>query len=135
MNLDDGRVVTNFVKQYLEMKDITIYGKGDQTRSFCYVSDMVSGIIKCMNSSYTQPINLGNPDEITIIQLAENIKKLLPEFKSEFKFVTLPEDDPTQRKPNISLAKKILDWTPTVSLTEGLHLIIQDIKEQLYAVV
>ena len=131
MNLDDGRVVTNFVKQVLQGNKITIYGEGKQTRSFCYISDMVNGIIKCMNSKYNQPINLGNPEEITIYQLANAIIKLVPGCNSKISYHPLPQDDPTQRKPNILLAKKILDWEPKVSLNDGLLHMIVDVKSQL----
>ena len=118
---NDGRVVSNFIVQALNGKDITIYGDGKQTRSFCYVEDLVEGLIKLMNSdrSVTGPVNLGNPGEFSIRELAE---KVIAQTGSTSKIVyqELPEDDPTQRKPDISQAKAVLGWQPRVSLDEGL---------------
>lgn len=119
MRIDDGRVIPNFISQALKNKPITIYGDGKQTRSFCYVADMVEGLIKLMNSNYSQPVNLGNPREITILELAEKIKKIT-NSKSKIIFKKLPEDDPIKRCPDISLAKKILKWEPKISLEKGL---------------
>ncbi|PHR49471.1 UDP-glucuronic acid decarboxylase family protein [Cycloclasticus sp.] len=121
MQPDDGRVVSNFIIQALGNKDITIYGDGEQTRSFCYVSDLVDGIVRMMNSpqGFTGPINLGNPTEYTMLELAETILKLT-NSKSNIVFRPLPSDDPRQRKPSIDLAKQNLDWQPSVNLEEGL---------------
>ena len=122
MDKNDGRVVSNFINQYLNNDDITIYGYGTQTRSFCYVSDTVDGLVKLMNSEYNVkgPINIGNPNEITIKELTTKIKKLLPLSKSNIKYLDLPSDDPLQRKPDISKAKELLEWYPNISLEEGL---------------
>jgi UDP-glucuronate decarboxylase len=120
MAKDDGRVVSNFIIQALAGKDITVYGDGEQTRSFCYVSDLINGIVKMMNcSGFVGPVNLGNPTEFTILELAENVIKLTGS-KSKVIFEDLPEDDPTRRRPDISLAKEKLKWEPKVELDEGL---------------
>lgn len=121
MQRNDGRVVSNFIVQALEKKDITIYGDGKQTRSFCFVSDLVDGIIRLMNSndSIVGPINMGNPHEITVKELAELIIGII-HSESTIIFKELPGDDPKKRKPDISLAKKHLNWTPKVSLVDGL---------------
>ncbi len=121
MAADDGRVVSNFIIQALKGRDITIYGLGDQTRSFCYVSDLVSGLVKMMDSNgFIGPVNLGNPGEFTIKQLAEMVIEMT-QSKSKLIYQPLPQDDPKQRKPDISLAKKELDWEPVVPLKEGLE--------------
>ena len=120
MDKDDGRVVSNFLNQVIDNKDITIYGQGEQTRSFCYIDDMVNGLIKLMNNEETNgPINLGNPYEITIRELAEKIIELT---KSESKIIyqELPKDDPMKRKPDINKANKYLNWKPEYGLEEGL---------------
>ncbi|MGE4422348.1 MAG: UDP-glucuronic acid decarboxylase family protein [Pseudodesulfovibrio sp.] len=122
MALDDGRVVSNFVVQALRGEDITVYGKGEQTRSFCYVDDLIEAFIRFMEQTpddFTGPMNLGNPSEFTILELAETVLDLV-NSKSKIVFHDLPVDDPTQRKPDISLAKKTLDWEPKVPLREGL---------------
>lgn len=121
MHPHDGRVVSNFIVQALQGQDITIYGKGNQTRSFCYVSDQVDGFIRLMNSGdeITGPINVGNPNEFTILELAEKVIKLTG-AKSKLIYKPLPSDDPMQRKPDITLAKKHLDWEPKIQLEEGL---------------
>jgi len=119
MDKDDGRVVSNFITQSLENKLVTINGKGNQTRSFCYVSDLIEGLNKLMNSDYINPINLGNPDEFTILDLAKKIIKFT-NSKSRIVYKNLPEDDPIRRKPDISFAKEILDWKPEINLKEGL---------------
>ena len=119
MQPDDGRVVSNFIVQALEDKAITIYGDGNQTRSFCYVDDLIQAMILTMNSDYKMPINIGNPNEFTINQLANIIqKKISSDLKIVYK--PLPEDDPIQRCPDISKAKKILGWEAKISLEEGL---------------
>ncbi len=117
----DGRVVSNFILQALNNEDITLYGDGLQTRSFCYVDDLIDGLIRLMNNSddFTGPVNLGNPEEITIKQLAEILIELTGS-KSKMVCKPLPADDPTQRRPDITLAGEKLDWTPTTSLREGL---------------
>ena len=127
MAINDGRVVSNFIIQALQNKDITIYGDGRQTRSFQYVDDLIDGMIKMMNSKETGPINLGNPDEFTMIELAEKIIKLT-NSKSKIIFKELPQDDPKQRKPDISLAKEKLNWQPKVKLEDGLVKTIEYFK-------
>lgn len=121
MAINDGRVVSNFIVQALKGEDITIYGQGSQTRSFCYVDDLVDGMIKMMNSrdGFTGPVNLGNSREFTILELAQRIIELT-ESKSRIIFRPLPQDDPKQRKPLTDLAKKELDWEAEIQLTEGL---------------
>ena len=131
MQINDGRVVTNFIVQALNGEDITIYGKGNQTRSFCYVSDTVAGIIKAMDSESNEVFNIGNPDEITILQLAETIIQLT-ESKSGVKYQELPDDDPSQRKPDIDKAINILDWKPDIGLEEGLNKTIVWVKANLH---
>ncbi len=119
MRSNDGRVVPNFVAQALENKDITIYGDGLHTRSFCYVSDLVRGLQALMDSQETGPINIGNPQEMTVIELAKKIKEIT-KSKSKLEFKSLPTDDPHRRRPDISKAKSLLGWEPIVSLEEGL---------------
>ena len=121
MHPNDGRVVSNFIVQALQGKDITIYGDGQQTRSFQYVDDLVEGMIRMMASreGFTGPVNIGNPNEFTIMQLAEHVIRLT-NSKSKIIRLPLPSDDPMQRQPNIDLAKKELDWAPKIQLNEGL---------------
>jgi UDP-glucuronate decarboxylase len=121
MHPQDGRVVSNFIVQALNGDDITIYGDGQQTRSFCYVDDLIEGMIRMMDSTLdvTGPINLGNPDEFTILELAERVL-MLTGGKSKISFHPLPEDDPKQRQPEIEIAKEKLQWTPKVQLEDGL---------------
>jgi len=119
MALDDGRVISNFIVQALKGEPITVYGDGGQTRSFCYVSDLIEGLIKAMESDLIGPVNLGNPNEIKIIELAKTILKLT-NSKSEIVFKPLPPDDPIRRCPDITLARKRLNWQPIVPLEEGL---------------
>jgi UDP-glucuronate decarboxylase len=121
MRPDDGRVVSNFIVQALKGEDITIFGSGQQTRSFCYVDDMVEGFVRMMVSkrSFTGPVNLGNPVELTMLELAEKVLKLVGS-KSRLVFMPLPVDDPKQRQPDISLAKIELGWTPKVNIEDGL---------------
>lgn len=119
MRPDDGRVVSNFIVQAIAGKPLTVYGDGSQTRSFCYISDMIDGIAKMVKSNEEGPINLGNPDEFAIIKLANLVKKITG-TKSEIVFKPLPKDDPQRRRPNISVAKKLLDWEPTIKLEAGL---------------
>ena len=125
---NDGRVVSNFILQALKNEDITIYGDGSQTRSFCYVDDLVDGMIKMMESSFIGPINLGNPSERKIIDFAKLIIKLT-RSKSKIVYKPLPADDPTQRKPDIKLAKEKLDWEPKIDIKEGLIKTIEYFKE------
>jgi len=122
MHPNDGRVVSNFIVQALEGKPITIYGDGSQTRSFCYVDDLIEGFLRLMNSpaDITGPINLGNPGEFTILQLAETVIRLTGS-RSKIVHRPLPQDDPRQRQPNITRAKTLLDWQPTIPLEEGLR--------------
>lgn len=126
MHPDDGRVVSNFIVQALANEPITIYGDGSQTRSFCYVDDLISAMITLMDTEadVTGPINVGNPNEFTILQLAEEVKKLT-NSKSEIVLRDLPADDPQQRQPDISMAKSVLDWQPSIELTQGLSKTIE----------
>ena len=121
MNPNDGRVVSNFIVQALQGKDITIFGDGQQTRSFCYVDDLIEVMVRMMNSEsdFTGPVNIGNPGEFTMLELAETILRLSGS-KSKLVFQPLPSDDPKQRQPNIELAKSKLGWTPKVNLEDGL---------------
>ena len=119
MRLNDGRVVPNFIYQALNNKPLTVYGRGTQTRSFCYISDLIEGIYKAMFSRLNEPVNLGNPDEFTILELAKLIAELT-DTKAKIVFRALPEDDPKQRKPDIAKAKKNLNWQPKIELKEGL---------------
>lgn len=132
MDLEDGRVVTNFIRQMLTGEDVTLYGDGSQSRSFCYVDDMVEGLIRLMDSDYTQPVNLGNPDEISIGQLLSELMTLMDctshEKGPNLKRMPLPEDDPTHRCPDISVAKRELGWEPKISRLEGLRKTIEYAK-------
>ncbi|WP_316899836.1 UDP-glucuronic acid decarboxylase family protein [Pseudodesulfovibrio indicus] len=122
MAMDDGRVVSNFVIQALRGEDITVYGKGEQTRSFCYVDDLVEGMVRLMENTgddFLGPMNLGNPGEFTILELARTVVDQIGS-KSKIVFKPLPADDPTQRKPDISLARRVIDWEPSVDLKTGL---------------
>ncbi|OHE59646.1 MAG: NAD-dependent dehydratase [Thiobacillus sp. GWE1_62_9] len=121
MHPNDGRVVSNFIVQALKGEDITIYGNGQQTRSFCYVDDMIEGFVRMMNSKdgFTGPVNMGNPGEFTMLELAENVLKLT-DSRSKLAFHPLPTDDPKQRQPDISLAKEQLGWEPKIALEDGL---------------
>lgn len=133
MNANDGRVVSNFIVQALKNEFITIYGKGEQTRSFCYVDDLIDGIIKMMatNDDIVGPVNLGNPNEFNMMQLAEMVAKLTDrQLKIDFK--ELPLDDPKQRQPDISLAKWVLNWEPKTQLAEGLTKTIDYFKKIVY---
>ncbi len=127
---NDGRVVSNFVAQALRGIPLTVYGDGSQTRSFCYVSDLVEGLIRLMNGDFIGPVNLGNPGEYTILELAQKIQhKINPDVEIVFK--ELPQDDPKQRQPDITRAKTYLGWEPTVPLDEGLNLMIEDFRQRL----
>ena len=120
MQLNDGRVVSNFIVQALKGEHITIYGQGDQSRSFCYVDDLIKGIVGTMNSKITGPVNLGNPQEYTMIELATKIISLSGS-SSQLVYMPLPQDDPRRRKPDISLAKSALNWQPGFHLDQGLQ--------------
>jgi len=132
MHPDDGRVVSNFIRQALRGEDITIYGKGDQTRSFCYVDDLIEALIRLMNTpdEFTGPVNLGNPVESSILELAERIIALVGS-RSKIVFRDLPADDPRQRKPDIALARATLGWEPKVSLDDGLKATVEYFRERL----
>jgi len=128
MRKHDGRVIPNFINQALNNKPLTIFGTGKQTRSFCYVGDIIEGLHKMMNSGWVGPKNLGNPNEIKIIELAKLIKKLT-KSKSKFVYKELPQDDPAKRQPDISKARQMLDWEPKINLEEGLKRTIKWFKE------
>ena len=129
MQENDGRVVSNFVVQAIKGTPLTIYGDGSQTRSFCYVSDLVEGLMRLMNGDYIGPVNLGNPGEYSILELAKTIQEMVnPE--AELVFKPLPEDDPKQRQPDISKARNYLGWQPTIPLKEGLQLTIEDFRSR-----
>jgi UDP-glucuronate decarboxylase len=130
MHENDGRVVSNFIVQCLRGKPITIFGDGQQTRSFCYVDDTVDGFIRLMASSEEQPVNLGNPRESTMLELANAIRQLTGS-KSELVYEPLPTDDPVRRKPDITRAIERLGWKPTVPLEVGLTRTIAEFKERL----
>ena len=132
MDLQDGRVVSNFVLQALRNQPITIYGDGSQTRSFCFVSDLIDGLVKLMDSprDFTGPVNLGNPIEFSMLELAEIVIEMT-NSSSQIEFHPLPGDDPKQRKPDISLAQEKLDWNPAIQLREGLEKIIEDFKARI----
>lgn len=127
---NDGRVVSNFIVQALKGIPLTVYGDGLQTRSFCYVADLIEGMMRLMNGEHTGPINIGNPGEYTILQLAETIQKMVnPD--AELTFKPLPQDDPLQRQPDITKAKNLLGWEPKVNLEEGLKITIEDFRSRL----
>ncbi len=128
MHPKDGRVISNFIVQALKGNPLSVYGKGDQTRSFCYVDDLIEGMIRLMNSDYSKPINVGNPDEHSIKEIAELIiKKINPKLKLIYK--ELPEDDPLKRRPVTKLAERYLNWYPKISLSEGLDKTIEYFKK------
>jgi UDP-glucuronate decarboxylase len=126
---NDGRVVSNFIVQALQGIPLTIYGDGSQTRSFCYASDLIEGMIRLMNGEHIGPINIGNPGEYTILELAQTIQKMVnPD--AELIFKPLPQDDPKQRQPDITKAKNLLGWEPKIPLQEGLKLTIEDFRDR-----
>ncbi|BDA39370.1 UDP-glucuronic acid decarboxylase family protein [Candidatus Atelocyanobacterium thalassae] len=131
MSENDGRVVSNLIVQALQNKFLTIYGDGSQTRSFCYISDMAEGLIRLMNGNYIGPINLGNPDEYTILELAKTIQKMT-KSNAQLIYKELPKDDPKKRQPDITKAKLYLDWQPKFSLQKGLELTIQHFQGQIF---
>jgi UDP-glucuronate decarboxylase len=129
---NDGRVVSNFIVQALQGIPLTVYGDGSQTRSFCYVADLVEGMMRLMNGDHLGPINIGNPGEYTILQLAETIQKMInPDAQLSFK--PLPQDDPKQRQPDITKAKSLLGWEPTINLQDGLKMTIEDFRSRMEA--
>lgn len=121
MRIEDGRAIPAFTTQALRNEDITVFGTGAQTRSVCYVSDLVEGIYRLLMCDYSNPVNIGNPDEVTMLQLAEEIKAMIPESKSKIVFKPLPQDDPQVRQPDITLAKSLLGWEPKVDRKVGLE--------------
>lgn len=127
---NDGRVVSNFVVQALRGTSITIYGDGSQTRSFCYASDLVEGLMRLMNGDYIGPVNLGNPDEYTILELAKVVQEMVGS-NTELRFEPLPQDDPRRRKPDITRAREHLGWQPTIPLREGLKATIEDFRARM----
>jgi UDP-glucuronate decarboxylase len=133
MHLNDGRVISNFIVQALNNDDITVYGDGSQTRSFQYVSDLVEGLILMMNNpnGFLGPVNVGNPVEFTIKELAGTVLKLIPESRSRIVHAPLPEDDPKQRQPSIELARSMLGWEPVVALEDGLTVTIDYFRKVL----
>ena len=130
LEANDGRVISEFLNQALRAQPLTIYGDGSQTRSFCYVSDLVEGILRLSDSSEVLPVNLGNPDEWTILECALEVQSLIPGAPG-IVFQDLPQDDPTRRKPDITRAMTLLDWRPKVNLNEGLALTIDYFREQI----
>lgn len=132
MRLNDGRALPNFIQQALTGKPITVYGDGRQTRSFCYVSDLIEGLFRLMHSDEHEPVNIGNPQEITILEFAERIRKLMG-AKVPIVFQPLPQDDPKQRCPDIGKARRLLGWEPKVNLDEGLHLTLDYFRRQVAA--
>ncbi|MGB3754827.1 MAG: UDP-glucuronic acid decarboxylase family protein [Rivularia sp. (in: cyanobacteria)] len=126
----DGRVVSNFIVQALQGVPLTVYGDGSQTRSFCYVDNLVDGLMRLMNGEHIGPINLGNPDEYTILQLAQTVQNMVnPDVKINFE--PLPSDDPRRRRPDITKAKTLLNWEPSITLQEGLKQTIEDFRERV----
>ena len=132
MNLKDGRVVSNFIYQAIKGQDITIYGDGSQTRSFCFVTDLIEGFVNLMFNSndFTGPVNLGNPHEITVLELANRIIKLTGSQSNIIK-LPLPMDDPKQRQPDTTLAKEIIDWNPKIDIDTGLNITIEDFRKRI----
>ena len=128
MKIDDGRVLPTFIKQAASNKDLTVNGDGTQTRSFCYIDDLVNGIIQLMNSEYSYPINIGNDDEVTINEIASTLISIL-NSQSKVIYNDLPEDDPLKRKPDLTLAKKILNWAPKIDKKDGFEMLIEYYKK------
>jgi dTDP-glucose 4,6-dehydratase len=129
MSVNDGRVITTFVCQALSNEPMTVYGDGTQARCFCYVSDMIMGLIKTMEGDFHEPINLGNPEEVGIVELAKEVLQLVPESRSKVVFQPAPVYDPRVRRPDISRAKQILGWAPKVARLEGLGKTVQYYRE------
>ena len=131
MSPDDGRVISNFICQALQGKPLTVYGDGSQTRSFQYIDDLLEGICRLMQADYNQPVNLGNPEEFTILELAEVVRELVDGGETEIVFCPLPKDDPTRRRPDISRAQELLGWQPEILLDEGLKRTVPYFRDQL----
>lgn len=129
MRVEDGRVLPAFFSQAIKGNDLSVFGDGSQTRSFCFVDDLVEGIYRLLLSDYSYPVNLGNPEEITVKEFAEEILKLVPDTKSKIAYHPLPEDDPKQRRPDISIAQKVLQWEPKVGRKEGLAMTYEYFKQ------
>src|SRR5260370_64697 len=121
MRLNDGRVLPAFMGQVLRGESLTVFGKGDQTRSFCYVTDLVDGIYRLLSANFAEPVNIGNPSEITVLELAKEIIAMVPETKSTIDYRDLPQDDPKRRKPDITRAQPLLGWNPTIERADGLQ--------------
>lgn len=119
MRLNDGRVLPAFMGQVLRGEPLSVYGRGDQTRSFCYVTDLVDGIYRLLHSDYALPVNIGNPNEITVLETAQEILRMVPDTRSTIQYHPLPEDDPRRRRPDITKAQTILGWNPTIDRAEG----------------
>lgn len=124
MDLYDGRVITNFINQIMSKRNLTIYGDGRQTRSFQYIDDLLEGIIRLLGTTYEQPVNLGNPQEVTILEVAQVLKELM-KSNAQIEFLPLPEDDPRRRKPDITVSRTIMDWEPAIGLQDALARTIQ----------
>ena len=124
MHKDDGRVIPTFINQALRNESLTIFGDGKQTRSFCYISDMVEGITRAANTDFAQPVNIGNPKEYTMLELADTIRRLC-KSSSQYQYMPLPENDPKRRKPDITRARQLLEWDPKVELDQGLARVIE----------
>lgn len=131
MRIKDGRAIPNFLSQALKGEDLTVFGDGSQTRSFCHASDLVEGIYRLLLSDYNDPVNIGNPTEMTILEMADKILHVTGS-KSKIRFAQLPEDDPKVRQPNIDIARKLLGWEPRVSLEEGLRDTIEYFRRKLF---
>jgi dTDP-glucose 4,6-dehydratase len=129
MRLNDGRAAPNFIRQALSNEPLTVYGDGSQTRSLCYVDDLIEGVVRLLNSDYVEPVNIGNPEEVTVLQLAELIRDLCGSH-SQIVFRPLPVDDPKQRRPDITRARKVLGWEPKTSLEEGLEKTIASFRRR-----
>jgi dTDP-glucose 4,6-dehydratase len=132
MRVDDGRVIPAFFSQAIRGQGLTIFGDGSQTRSFCYVDDQVEGIFKLLHSDYSLPVNIGNPIEITIKEFAEEVLDLVGNPLATLTFKNLPKDDPKQRRPDITLAKKVLNWEPKVDRQEGMKLVYEYFKSVVF---
>src|SRR5262249_7164091 len=130
MRINDGRAIPSFISEALRGEEITVFGNGKQTRSFCYISDLVDGIFRLMVSNYNEPVNLGNPREMTILEMAQTVVRMTGS-SSKIGFRTLPVDDPKVRQPNIERAKSILQWSPRVALDEGLTATIDYFRKKV----
>jgi len=128
MKINDGRVLPTFIKQAASNRDLTVNGDGSQTRSFCYIDDLIDGVLQLMNSEYSYPVNIGNDDEVTINEIASILIYKL-NSKSKIIYNNLPEDDPLKRKPDLSLAKKILNWSPKINKEDGFEMLIKYYKK------